>query len=89
MIAVGRQVNSSTTRSMTRTSSALAVAATARPEPGATPETIARDAQAAADVVADIVTHRTIRRARKATVLWVDESRTTIFGLGSLLRHLG
>jgi CheY-like chemotaxis protein len=52
---------------------ALSAAVVARPEAGAAPETIARDARAAAHAVAEIATPRIIRRARKATVLWVDD----------------
>ena len=37
------------------------------------PEVAARDARAAAQVVAEVVTPRIIRRARRATVLWVDD----------------
>lgn len=52
---------------------ALAAAAVAGAEPGASPETAARDAKDAADVVAEVVTLRVIRRAGRATVLWVDD----------------
>jgi CheY-like chemotaxis protein len=49
---------------------ALAVAAVSHPEAGAPPETAAGTA---ARVVAEIATPRVIRRAGKATVLWVDD----------------
>jgi CheY-like chemotaxis protein len=52
---------------------ALAAAAVAHPEAGAAPEAVARDARAAVQVVADIVTPRVIRQAGRATVLWVDD----------------
>jgi CheY-like chemotaxis protein len=52
---------------------ALSAAVVSRPEAGAAPETIARDARAAAHAVAEIATPRIIRRAEKATVLWVDD----------------
>lgn len=52
---------------------ALAAAAVSRPEAGASPEANARDARAAAQVVAEIATPRMIRRAGRATVLWVDD----------------
>jgi CheY-like chemotaxis protein len=52
---------------------ALAAAAVSHPEAGASPEANARDARAAAQVVAEIVTPRMIRRAGRATVLWVDD----------------
>ena len=52
---------------------ALGAAAVAHPEAGAAPEATARDARAAARVVSEIVTPRLIRRAGRATVLWVDD----------------
>ena len=52
---------------------ALAAAAVSHPESGAAPEATAKDAWAAAQVVAEIVTPRMIRRAGRATVLWVDD----------------
>lgn len=52
---------------------ALAAAAASHAEPGAAPDATARDAQAAVDVVAEIVTPRMIRRAGRSTVLWVDD----------------
>jgi CheY-like chemotaxis protein len=52
---------------------ALGAAAVAHPEAGAAPEATARDARAAARVVSDLVTPRLIRRAGRATILWVDD----------------
>ncbi|MGA2606959.1 MAG: response regulator [Terriglobia bacterium] len=52
---------------------ALAAAAVSHPEAGAAPEAMARDARAAAQVVTEMVTPRMIRRAGRATVLWVDD----------------
>jgi CheY-like chemotaxis protein len=52
---------------------ALTAAAISHPEAGAAPEAIARDARSAAQVVAEIVTPRMIRRAGAAIVLWVDD----------------
>lgn len=52
---------------------ALAAATASRPEAGATPETAAKKARAAAKVVAEIVTPRVMRRAAGSTVLWVDD----------------
>lgn len=52
---------------------ALAAASASRPDPDAAPETAARNARAAAEVVAGLVTPRVIRRAGKSTVLWVDD----------------
>jgi CheY-like chemotaxis protein len=52
---------------------ALAAAAASHAGPGAAPDATARDARTAADVVAEIVTPRMIRRAGRSTVLWVDD----------------
>jgi CheY-like chemotaxis protein len=52
---------------------ALAAAAATRPDGDNTPESKAKEAKIAADVVAEVVTPRLIRRASKATVLWVDD----------------
>jgi CheY-like chemotaxis protein len=52
---------------------ALAAAAASQAGPGAAPDTTARDARAAADVVAEVVTPRVIRKAGRSTVLWVDD----------------
>jgi CheY-like chemotaxis protein len=52
---------------------ALAAAAASQAGAGATPDATAKDARAAADVVAEIVTPRVIRRAQRSTVLWVDD----------------
>ena len=57
----------------TQAAAALAAAAVAHPEAGATPEATAQDALAATQVVAEIVTPRMIRRAGRVTVLWVDD----------------
>jgi CheY-like chemotaxis protein len=63
----------SATRKKAEASVALAAATTLRAEPGATPETNARDVKEAADLVAEIVTPRVLRRAERSTVLWVDD----------------
>jgi len=52
---------------------ALAAAAASHAGPNTAPDVAARDARAAVDVVADIVTPRVIRRAGRSTVLWVDD----------------
>ena len=52
---------------------ALAAAAASQAGPDAAPDATARDARAAVDVVAEIVTPRVIRRAGRSTVLWVDD----------------
>jgi hypothetical protein len=57
----------------TQAAAALAAATVSHSEAGTTPEATAKDALAATQVVAEIVTPRMIRRARRATVLWVDD----------------
>lgn len=52
---------------------ALVAATVARPEEGATPESTAQEVKAAAELVAEAVTPRVIRRAGKSVVLWVDD----------------
>jgi CheY-like chemotaxis protein len=52
---------------------ALGAAAVAHPEAGVAPEATARNARDAAQVVSDLVTPRLIRRAGRATILWVDD----------------
>jgi CheY-like chemotaxis protein len=53
---------------------ALVAASVARPDANTTPESAARDAMEAAAVVAASVNPRVIRRASKATALWVDDN---------------
>lgn len=69
----GAGFEASAKRKQVQAATALAAAAVSRPEPGATPEAAARDAQAAYDVVAEVATPRVIRRAGRSTVLWVDD----------------
>lgn len=52
---------------------ALGAAGAVRFEGAATPEVKARDATAAAELVAETVTPKVIRRASRARVLWVDD----------------
>lgn len=52
----GGGFEASAKRTQAAAAAALAAAVAAHPEPGATPETTAKDAQAVADVVAEIVT---------------------------------
>jgi CheY-like chemotaxis protein len=49
-------------------------AAASKPDGDKTHESVAKEAMIAADVVADIVTPRAIRRASRSTVLWVDDN---------------
>ncbi|MEG4836573.1 response regulator [Microcoleus sp. B9-D4] len=53
---------------------ALSAAAASKPDGDKTPESVAKEAMIAADVVAEVVTPRAIRRARRSTVLWVDDN---------------
>jgi CheY-like chemotaxis protein len=69
----GAGFEASVKRKQAEAVAALAAAAAARPEPGATPESTARDARDAAEMVAEAVTPRVLRKAGKATVLWVDD----------------
>jgi CheY-like chemotaxis protein len=57
----------------TQAAAALAAAAVSHPEAGTTPEAKAKDALTASQVVSEIVTPQMIRRARRATILWVDD----------------
>jgi len=53
---------------------ALSAAAASKPDGDKTHESVAKEAMIAADVVADFVTPRAIRRASRSTVLWVDDN---------------
>ncbi len=53
---------------------ALSAAAASKPDEDKTRESIAKEAMIAADVVAEVVTPRAIRRASRSTVLWVDDN---------------
>jgi PleD family two-component response regulator len=53
---------------------ALSAAAASKPDGDKTRESVAKEAMIAADVVADCVTPRAIRRASRSTVLWVDDN---------------
>jgi CheY-like chemotaxis protein len=53
---------------------ALSAAAASKPDEDKTRESIAKEAMIAADVVAEVVTPRVIRRASRSTVLWVDDN---------------
>jgi CheY-like chemotaxis protein len=53
---------------------ALSAAAASKPDEDKTRESIAKEAMIAADVVAQFVTPRAIRRASRSTVLWVDDN---------------
>lgn len=53
---------------------ALSAAAASKPDEDKTRESVAKEAIIAADVVAEVVTPRAIRRASRSTVLWVDDN---------------
>lgn len=60
-------------RQQTEAAAALAAAAASRPDTDAPPEAAASSARRAAEVVAGLVTPSVIRRARRSTILWVDD----------------
>jgi CheY-like chemotaxis protein len=69
----GAGFEASAKRKQAEAAAALAAAAAAQPDADATPESTARSAREAAEVVADAVTPRVLRKASRATVLWVDD----------------
>jgi CheY-like chemotaxis protein len=69
----GGGFEASAKRQQAEAAAALAAAAASRPEAGATPEATAKEARAAAEVVAEVVTPRAMRRAAGSSVLWVDD----------------
>lgn len=60
-------------RKQTEIAANLAAAAAVQPSPGATPDSISRNARAVASLVADALTPRALRKAAKASILWVDD----------------
>lgn len=60
-------------RKQAEAAAALAAAAVSRSDEGVIPETSAKQARAAANIVTEAVTPRIIKRAGKSTVLWVDD----------------
>jgi len=69
----GAGFEASLKRKQAEVAAALAAAAASRSNGDTTRETAAKEAKIAADVVAEVVTPRTIRRASRSTVLWVDD----------------
>jgi CheY-like chemotaxis protein len=69
----GAGFEASAKRRQAEAAAALVAAATARPDAAVTPELTARTAQEAVELVADAVTPRVLRKASRATVLWVDD----------------
>src|SRR4051812_29783481 len=53
---------------------ALVAASVSRPQEGATTETAAKKAKAAAEIVAEAATPTVIRRVSGSSVLWVDDN---------------
>ena len=53
---------------------ALSAAAASKPDEDKTLDSVKKEAIIAADVVAEVVTPRAIRRASRATILWVDDN---------------
>lgn len=69
----GAGFEASAKRKQIEAAGAIAAAVVSHSEADASPEATAKDARAAAQVVAEVATPRTIRRARGAKVLWVDD----------------
>jgi CheY-like chemotaxis protein len=69
----GAGFEASAKRKQAEAAARLTAAFLSRPESGATPETTAKEARTAFDVVAEVATPRVIRRVGKSTVLWVDD----------------
>jgi CheY-like chemotaxis protein len=70
----GAGLEASFKRKQAEVVAALSAAAASKPNEDNTRESIAKEAMIAADVVAEVVTPRTIRRASRSTVLWVDDN---------------
>lgn len=69
----GAGFEASLKRKQAEVAAALAAAAASRSDGDTTRESAAKEAKIAADVVAEVVTPRAIRRASRSTVLWVDD----------------
>lgn len=70
----GAGFEASLKRKQAEVTAALAAAAASRPDGTTTSESAAKEAKIAAEVVAEVVTPRVIRRASRSTVLWVDDN---------------
>jgi CheY-like chemotaxis protein len=66
-------IEASGRRQQVEAAAALAAASVSHPAAADAPEDAARDARAAVQIVADVVTPRVMRRARQSTILWVDD----------------
>ena len=60
-------------RRQAEAAAALGAAAVAHPDEGVAPGDIGQETRAAAELVAEVVTRRGMRRAGRSTVLWVDD----------------
>lgn len=69
----GGGFEASAKRKQAEAAAALTAAAAARADTNLTPESTAQSAREAAEVVAETVTPRTLRKASRATILWVDD----------------
>lgn len=70
----GAGFEASLKRKQAEVAAALSAAAASKPDGDKTRESVAKEAMIAADVVAEVVTPRAIRRASRSTVLWVDDN---------------
>jgi CheY-like chemotaxis protein len=69
----GAGFEASLKRKQAEAAAALAAASASRLDGDTTRENAAQEAKIAADIVAEVVTPRGIRRASRSTVLWVDD----------------
>jgi CheY-like chemotaxis protein len=67
------EVEASLKRKQAEAAGSLVAAAVSKPAADGATDTMVRDARAAAAVVTESVTPRTLRQARNATALWVDD----------------
>ena len=69
----GGGIEASAKRRQAEAAAALGAAAVARPDTDTAPRDVTQETRAAAELVAEVVTPRVIRRAGRSTVLWVDD----------------
>jgi len=74
LLLKGAGFEASLKRKQAEVVAALSAAAASKPDEDKTRESVAKEAMIAADVVAEVVTPRAIRRASRSTVLWVDDN---------------
>lgn len=85
----GAGFEASLKRKQAEVAAALSAAAASKPDGDKTRESVAKEAMIAADVVAEVVTPRAIRRASRSTVLWVDDNRNNTSYERQALEALG